>query len=104
MADFTNVSIVKKGNVYFEGKVTSRTILFPNGEKKTLGFMQIGEYEFNTSEAEIMEIQSGKLLALIADSEEWISFSAGQEFSIPANSKFKMKVSEVTDYLCSFIK
>ena len=32
------------GNIYFDGNVTSRTVVFENGEKKTLGIMLKGEY------------------------------------------------------------
>jgi hypothetical protein len=39
MDQFEKVTIVKKANIYFDGKVTSRTVLFENGEKKTLGIM-----------------------------------------------------------------
>lgn len=48
---FENVTVIKKANVYFDGKVTSRTVLFPDGSRKTLGFMLPGEYEFNTAPA-----------------------------------------------------
>ena len=60
MAVFHDVTVVKKANVYFNGGVTSRTILFRDGTKKTLGIMQPGEYEFSTGEKEIMEIFSGE--------------------------------------------
>jgi uncharacterized protein YaiE (UPF0345 family) len=45
MTEFRNVTIVKKANVYFEGRVASRTVLFPDNSKKTLGVMLLGEYE-----------------------------------------------------------
>ena len=45
MSDFNNVRIIKKPNIYFEGKVFSYSLLFEDGSKKTLGVMQIGEYE-----------------------------------------------------------
>ena len=45
-----NVSVEKKANFYFDGKVTSRSVLFADGSKKTLGIMLPGEYEFNTSQ------------------------------------------------------
>ena len=45
---FENVTIIKKANVYFGGQVTSRTVQFADGAKKTLGFMQAGNYEFGT--------------------------------------------------------
>ena len=56
MTEFNNVSVQKEANIYFKGKVVSTLISFPNGSKKTLGVMQIGEYEFNTEQKEIMEI------------------------------------------------
>jgi len=37
MSDFKNVTVLKKANIYFDGKVTSRTVLFNDGSKKTLG-------------------------------------------------------------------
>ncbi len=33
MNEFKNVTAVKKANVYFDGKVSSRVIILPNGEK-----------------------------------------------------------------------
>jgi uncharacterized protein YaiE (UPF0345 family) len=45
---FKNVSIIKNANVYFDAQVTSRVVLFADGSKKTLGYMQAGEYEFGT--------------------------------------------------------
>ena len=58
MTEFNNVTVQKEANIYFQGKVVSTLISFPNGSKKTLGVMQIGEYEFNTEKKEIMEIMS----------------------------------------------
>ena len=55
MTEFTNVSVVKKANVYFDGNVISRTVKFADGSTKTLGFMQAGEYVFNVGVPEIME-------------------------------------------------
>ena len=56
-----NVSVEKKANFYFDGKVTSRNVLFADGSKKTLGIMLPGEYEFNTSQKELVEITSGEI-------------------------------------------
>ncbi len=61
MSEFTNVTVIKKANVYFDGKVVSRTVVFADGSKKTLGIMQPGEYEFTTGDKELMEIISGEL-------------------------------------------
>ncbi len=104
MSEFKNISVVKKANVYFDGNVTSRTVLFADGAKKTLGIMLPGEYEFNTDAKEIMEILSGELDVLLPQNDAWKSFRSGDSFEVPANSKFKLNVKTLTDYCCSFIK
>lgn len=102
--NFENVTAVKKANVYFDGKVTSRTIIFPDGSKKTLGVMLPGEYEFGTGAAEIMEVLGGSMSVQLPGSDEWVIFTEGQAYNVPANSKFKLKISEVADYCCSFVE
>jgi purine/pyrimidine-nucleoside phosphorylase len=104
MTEFSNVSVLKKANVYFDGKVTSRTVVFPDGAKKTLGIMLPGEYEFGTAEKELMEIQSGDLDVLLPGETVWKTFGDGTAFNVPANSKFSLKVRTLTDYCCSFLK
>ncbi len=104
MSEFKNVTVTKKANVYFDGKVTSRSVLFSDGSKKTLGIMLPGEYEFNTADKEIMEIISGDLEVLIADAQGWKTIKGGEAFEVPAQSKFSPKVKSLTDYCCSFIK
>ena len=104
MPEFQNVTVTKKANVYFDGKVTSRTILFPDGSKKTLGIMAPGDYEFGTAEKEIMEILAGTLDVLLPGRMDWITINAGETFEVPAQSKFKLKVKSLTDYCCSYLK
>jgi uncharacterized protein YaiE (UPF0345 family) len=103
MNEFRGVTIVKKANVYFDGKVTSRTILFGDGSKKTLGVMLPGEYEFNTGDKEVMEILSGDLEVLLPGKTEWEKISGGMSFDVPAKSKFSLKVQTLVDYCCSFV-
>jgi len=103
VSEFKNVTIVKKANVYFAGKVTSRTIVFPDGSKKTLGIMLPDEYEFGTSDKEIMEIIAGELDILLPQAKEWKTIKAGGTFEVPAQSKFALRVKTVTDYCCSYI-
>jgi uncharacterized protein YaiE (UPF0345 family) len=98
------VTVVKKANVYFNGGVTSRTVLFPDGSKKTLGIMQPGEYEFSTGDKEIMEILSGELEYRIAGGKDWTPVKGGESFEVPANAKFTMRVRTLSDYCCSFVK
>lgn len=104
MSEFNNVTVVKKANVYFDGNVVSRTVLFADGSKKTLGIMQPGEYEFSTGDAEIMEIISGDLDVALPGIAGWRAITGGLSFAVPANSKFRMKVKSLTDYCCSFVK
>jgi len=101
---FHDVTVVKKANMYFNGGVTSRTILFSDGTKKTLGIMQPGEYEFSTGDKETMEIFSGELDILLSGEKIWRSVRGGETFDVPAQSRFTMRVKTVTDYCCSFIK
>jgi uncharacterized protein YaiE (UPF0345 family) len=104
MSRFESVTVVKAANVYFDGKVTSRTIEFPDGSTKTLGVMLSGEYQFNTAKPELMEIQSGELSWCLAGESEWHEIRGGQSFHVPGNSSFRMKVGKVTDYICSFLQ
>lgn len=103
MSQFDHVSIVKEANVYFDGKVTSRTVIFGDGEKKTLGIMMPGEYEFGTAKKELMEIISGRLEVLLPGQTEWIKISGGEAFEVQANAKFQLKIMELTDYCCSYL-
>jgi purine/pyrimidine-nucleoside phosphorylase len=102
MSQFEQVSVVKKANVYFDGKVTSRTIVFADGTKKTLGIMLPGQYEFGTDVEEIMEIQAGELSVLLPGQTEWTNIEGSGVFTVPAKAKFKLDVRTVTDYVCSY--
>jgi purine/pyrimidine-nucleoside phosphorylase len=99
---FENVTVVKKANVYFDGKVTSRNVLFADGTRKTLGFMLPGNYEFSTGAREVMEMLNGEMQVLLPGATAWQTFRAGDSFTVPANSSFKLKLTGVVDYCCSY--
>lgn len=103
MSQFENVTIIKKSNVYFDGQVSSRTVLFADGSRKTLGLMNPGQYTFGTDAAEIMEILAGEVEVKLPGSADWQAFSAGQTFNVPANSSFDINVKSLTDYCCSYL-
>lgn len=103
MSEFNNVTIVKEANVYFEGKVTSRTVIFADGTRKTLGMMAPGDYSFNTGSAELMEILAGELTVLLPGSSDWVAVKGGEAFEVPENASFKLKVTQLTDYCCSYL-
>jgi len=102
MSEFANVTVTRKANVYFDGKVVSHKITFPDGAVKTLGVMLPGEYEFGTASSELMEIQAGELDVLLPGAAGWQTFGAGQSFHVPADVKFQLKVKAVVDYCCSY--
>ena len=103
MAEFNNVSIAKAANILFEGNITSRTIVFEDNTRKTLGIMLPGEYELNTVHKEVMDIQRG-VLEVLLPAQEWVKYDGPASFEIQANSKFKLRVHSLVDYCCSFIK
>ena len=102
MSEFKNVTIVKKANIYFDGKVTSRSLMFPDGSRKTLGIMLPGDYEFSTTSKELVEILAGDLEVLLPGADRWKVVREGESFEIPAHSKFSLKVKNLADYCCSY--
>lgn len=104
MSKFQNVSVIKKANVYFDGKVTSRSLEFEDGSKKSLGIMLPGEYTFGTDDKEIMEIYSGDFEVKLPGSDDFITMVTPCSFMVEANSSFDLKITTVTDYCCSYIK
>ena len=103
MSTFEQVSVDLKANIYFDGNVSSRTILFADGSKKTLGLMLPGEYHFNTDAPELMEITQGTVEYRLDGNDEWITVSAGSAFNVPGNAAFDIRALEVADYCCSFL-
>ena len=103
MSEFTGVTVTREANVYFDGKVTSRAVTFPDGSVKTLGIMLPGEYEFGTDKPEIMEIMSGAMSVKLPGGDGWTDISGGQSFDVPGKSKFQLKVTSVVDYCCSYV-
>lgn len=103
MSSFKNVTVERHANVYFDGKVTSHTILFPTGERKTLGVMLPGEYRFGTGKKELMEIQAGEVQILLPGESTWRTVGAGDSFEVAGDSAFDIRVAKITDYCCSYL-
>jgi purine/pyrimidine-nucleoside phosphorylase len=102
MSQFDNVSVVKNGNVFFDGKCVSHSVLFADGTRKTVGVIMPGKLTFNVSTPELMEITSGTCRVKIGDETEFKTYSAGDQFSVAANSCFVIEANEVVNYVCSF--
>ena len=77
---FENVTAVCKANVYFDAKVVSHTVIFPDGSKKTLGLIYPGAFTFNTGASEKMEIIAGECRVEIAGQSDFTHYQAGTCF------------------------
>lgn len=88
-------------NEYFDGNVKS--IGFENSEGQvTTGVMAPGEYEFGTSQKELMKVVSGELIVKLPGAAEYVNYPAGTEFNVDANQKFQLKVEQSSAYLCFY--
>lgn len=90
-----------KVNEYFDGTVKSIAFDMTAGPA-TIGVMAAGEYEFGTSQLEIMHVVAGALTVKLPGSDEWQEYASGSQFTVPANSKFQLKVAQDTAYLCEY--
>jgi hypothetical protein len=86
---------------YFDGKVKS--IGFQTGTlRATVGVMAPGNYEFGTSEKEMMTVVSGALTVKLPGSDDWRRYEAGTSFMVDAQQKFLLQVTVDTAYLCTY--
>ena len=102
MSQIDNVSVVKKLNIYFDGKCVSHTVLLADGTKKTVGVIFPSTLTFNTGAPERMEIVAGTCRVRLSGDTHWNTYSGGSEFRVPGESKFDIEVSETVDYVCHF--
>jgi uncharacterized protein YaiE (UPF0345 family) len=101
---FSGVTAVAKANVFFDGKVVSHTILFPDGSKKTLGLIYPGKFHFGTDKAERMEIVTGNCAVKLDGQSAAKDYATGEAFEVPSKSGFDIEVkSGVCEYICSFL-
>lgn len=99
---FERASIVKKANVYFEGRCISHTVQLEDGSKKTLGVILPSAeiLSFETHVAERMEIISGECRVRIGDESEMTVYRKGQSFFVAGKSYFSIEALTVVDYVC----
>jgi uncharacterized protein YaiE (UPF0345 family) len=101
-AQIDQVSVVKKSNIYFDGKCVSHTVILADGSKKTVGVIFPSSLTFNTGAPEIMEIVGGVCKVRLDGASDWQTYGAGQEFKVAGNSKFDIETVETLDYVCHF--
>lgn len=98
----SNVSVNTQANVYFDGKCVSHGITLADGTKKSVGVVLPASLTFNTGAAEVMECVGGDCEYRLDGSDVWLKSSVGEKFSIPAHSKFDIRVTEAYHYICHF--
>jgi len=49
-----------------------------------------------------MHVVAGSLDVKLPGSDAWETFASGSQFTVPANSKFQLKVKVDTAYLCEY--
>ena len=103
MTQFDNVSVVKKANVYFDGKCVSHTVVFPDGtqENRRRDFPE--QPHFQHRPPELMEINAGVCKVKLTGEKDWKTYKAGESFSVPGNTSFDIETVEMLDYVCHFI-
>ena len=104
MSQFDNVSVVKKANVFFDGKCVSHSVLFADGTRKTVGVIMPGsQLTFNVGVPELMEITSGSCEVKIAGEPAFKTYAPGSSFKVAEKSSFDIHVgTEAVNYVCSF--
>lgn len=102
MSQFENVSVIKKANIYFDGKCVSHTVVLADGSRKTIGVIFPSSLTFNTGAPEVMELNAGKCRIRLKGESDWKTYAGGERFSVPGNSSFEIETLETLDYVCHF--
>ncbi len=96
------VSVTTQASVYFDGKCVSHGITFPDGTKKSVGVVLPAALTFSTGAPEIMECVAGRCEYRLDGSDAWLIRKPGDQFSIPGNSKFDIRVTDAYHYMCHY--
>jgi uncharacterized protein YaiE (UPF0345 family) len=99
---FDNVSVIKKANVYFDGKCVSHTVILAGGVRKSVGVILPSTLTFNPDAPERMEIVAGSCRYKLAGAADWKTVKAGESFDVPGKSSFQIEQSEPLHYVCHF--
>mgnify|MGYP001037348513 FL=1 len=99
---YDGVSVVKKANVYFDGKCVSHTVVLADGTRKTVGVIMPSSLTFNTGAPEIMEGVGGACRVRLKGESDWKGYGEGQSFNVPGNSSFEIACDEPYHYVCHF--
>ncbi|MFT4192832.1 MAG: pyrimidine/purine nucleoside phosphorylase [Comamonas sp.] len=97
------VSVTTRANVYFDGKCVSHNLTYPDGTKKSVGVVLPAELTFGTAAPEIMECVAGACEYRLKGTDVWIKVAAGDQFNVPGDSSFDIRVAgEPFSYICHY--
>ena len=96
------IAVTTKASVYFDGKCVSHALTLPDGSKKSVGVVLPATLTFSTGAAEVMECTGGSCEYRLDGSDTWLTSTPGEQFSIPAQSKFDIRVGDAYHYLCHY--
>ena len=96
------VAVVKRANVYFEGRCVSHTVFLPDGSRVSLGVILPSTLTFETAAPEVMEILAGRCRVQLAGSDATTDYGPGQRFAVPGESHFRIETIETLHYVCHF--
>ncbi|GAB2644505.1 pyrimidine/purine nucleoside phosphorylase [Nocardia goodfellowii] len=102
MAQFENVSVAKKANVYFDGKCVSHALTLADGTSKSVGVILPATLTFTTGAPEIMELIEGECKVTLAGATEPVTYRGGESFEVPGDSSFQIEVLDTVHYVCHF--
>lgn len=98
---FDNVSVLKRGNVYFDGKCVSHTVLLADGTRKTVGVILPSTLTFSTGAPEVMDVVGGQCTVTLAGGEPK-TYVVGESFAVPGQSSFVIACTEPLHYVCHY--
>lgn len=96
------VSVTTQASIYFDGKCISHGVRLPDGTRKSVGVVLPSTLTFGTGAPEVMECVGGSCEYRLAGTDTWLRSSVGEKFSIGANTKFDIRVTEPYHYICHY--
>ena len=104
MSQLDNVTVLKKANIYFDGKCISHTVQLADGTRKSVGVIMPSTLTFKTAAPELMETVAGSCRVRLQGEREWTAYGAGESFQVPGSSSFDIEVTgEPYHYVCHFL-
>lgn len=100
--EIAGARVATQANVYFDGKCVSHALTLPDGTRKSVGVVLAATLTFGTGAPEIMECVAGSCQYRMAGSDTWITCGPGEQFSVPGQSKFDIRVDDAFHYICHY--